>query len=141
MAGDCTHTNPYAKAETFWSDGSPGELAGETAESGGFSKGRGPAPRWSPNFEVIDGQLYRRKLEKGYINYREVLNEDRRHEAISTFHLRRPGQRHHSLEETYKCVAENYWWDGMNTTDCLTFDFTGQHPDKLHQPRLKSSSE
>ncbi|XP_047456975.1 uncharacterized protein si:dkey-229b18.3 [Mugil cephalus] len=92
MARDCTH--------------SPGERPG-------FSRGCGPAPRWSPNFEVIDGQLYRKKLEKGYINYREVLNEDRRHEAVSTFHLRRPGQRHHSLEETYKCVAENYWWDGM----------------------------
>ncbi|KAM9343125.1 uncharacterized protein KZ484_015721 isoform 2-T2 [Pholidichthys leucotaenia] len=73
----------------------------------------GKSPWGSSNFEVIDGLLYRRKLERGFINYREVLTEDRRHEAISTFHRRRPGQRHLSLEETYKCVAENYWWDGM----------------------------
>uniref|UniRef100_A0AAQ5YKS3 Uncharacterized protein n=1 Tax=Amphiprion ocellaris TaxID=80972 RepID=A0AAQ5YKS3_AMPOC len=85
----------------------------EMEELVGNSEGRGPPARWSPNFEVIDGQLYRKKLERGYINYREVLNEDRRHEAISTFHRRRPGQRHLSLEETYKCVAENYWWEGM----------------------------
>ncbi|XP_053185004.1 uncharacterized protein si:dkey-229b18.3 [Scomber japonicus] len=62
---------------------------------------------------MIDGMLYRKKLEKGFINYREVLDEDRRHEAIATFHRRRAGQRHLSLEETYKCVAENYWWEGM----------------------------
>ncbi|XP_040913438.1 uncharacterized protein si:dkey-229b18.3 [Toxotes jaculatrix] len=117
MAGDCTHTNThYANSETFcpskpWSDGDgdrPGDL-----EAVGNSKGRGPSAPWSPNFEVIDGQLYRKKLEKGFINYREVLDEDRRREAISTFHRRRHGQRHLSLEETYKCVAENYWWEGM----------------------------
>ncbi|PWA31233.1 hypothetical protein CCH79_00002684 [Gambusia affinis] len=71
------------------------------------------AGRRSSNFEVMDGLLYRRKFERGFINYREVLGEDRRQEAISTFHRRRPGQRHLSLEETYKCVAENYWWEGM----------------------------
>ncbi|XP_029386402.1 uncharacterized protein LOC115061950 [Echeneis naucrates] len=111
MAGDCTHTNaPYANSGTFcpskpWSDGDaerPGDME---------PVGRLFPARWSPNFEVIDGQLYRRKLEKGFINYREVLDEDRRHEAISTFHRRRQG--HLSLEETYKCVAENYWWEGM----------------------------
>ncbi|XP_070832406.1 uncharacterized protein [Chaetodon trifascialis] len=113
MAGDCTHTNAYyANAETFcpskpWSDGD-GEM-----ESAGISKGRGNPAQCAPNFEVIDGQLYRKKLERGFINYREVLDEDRRHEALSTFHRRRPGQRHLSLEETYKCVAENYWWEGM----------------------------
>lgn len=124
MAGDCTHTNDrYANAETFcpskpWSDGA-GERAGEM-ESAGISKGRVPTARWAPNFEVIDGLLYRKKLERGFINYREVLDEDRRHEAVSTFHRRqRPGQRHLSLEETYKCVAENYWWEGMNITACL----------------------
>ncbi|XP_056245699.1 uncharacterized protein si:dkey-229b18.3 isoform X1 [Seriola aureovittata] len=114
MAGDCTHTNaPYANPGTFcpskpWSDGDrdrPGDM-----ESVGNSQGRALPARWSPNFEVIDGLLYRKKLERGFINYREVLDEDRRHEAISTFHLRR---RHLSLEETYKCVAENYWWEGM----------------------------
>lgn len=65
----------------------------------------------SSNFEVIDGTLYRRKLEKGFINYREVLDEERRLEAITSFHSRRAG--HLTLEETYTSVAENYWWDGM----------------------------
>ncbi|XP_038162701.1 zinc finger and BTB domain-containing protein 11 [Cyprinodon tularosa] len=76
-------------------------------------KGMESAGSRSSNFEVIDGLLYRKKFEKGFIHYREVLGEDRRQEAISTFHRRRPGQRHLSLEETYKCVAENYWWEGM----------------------------
>lgn len=76
-------------------------------------RGIEPEGRGSSNFEVMDGLLYRKKFEKGFINYREVLSEDRRQEAISTFHRRRPGQRHLSLEETYKCVAENYWWEGM----------------------------
>ncbi|XP_059198870.1 uncharacterized protein si:dkey-229b18.3 isoform X2 [Centropristis striata] len=117
MAGDCTHTNAhYAKAETFcpskpWSDGDR-ERAGEM-ETAGNSKGRGLPAQWSPNFEMIDGLMYRKKLEKGFINYREVLDEDRRHEAVSTFHRRRLGQRHLTLEETYKCVAENYWWEEM----------------------------
>lgn len=116
MAGDCTHNNAhYGNAETFcsskpWSDGDT-ERVGEI-KSVGSLKGRGPVS-CSPNFEVIDGLLYRKKLEKGFINYREVLDVDRRHEAISTFHQRRPGQQHLSLEETYKCVAENYWWEGM----------------------------
>lgn len=118
MAGDCTHSNAhYAQSETFcpstpWSDGDA-EAAGEM-DSAGISKGRGPPARLPPNFEVIDGLLYRKKLERGFINYREVLDEDRRHEALSTFHRRkRPGQGHFSLEETYKSVAENYWWEGM----------------------------
>ncbi|CAL8390366.1 unnamed protein product [Gadus morhua 'NCC'] len=104
MAGDCTYNPHYGSAETFCpsSNGDPVR----------DRNGRGPAPR-SPNFEVIDGLLYRKKLERGFINYREVLKEDRRHEAVSTFHRRRSGPRHLSFEETYKCVAENYWWDGM----------------------------
>nr|XP_061827369.1 uncharacterized protein LOC133613674 [Nerophis lumbriciformis] len=72
-----------------------------------------PNPETAANFEWIDGLLYRKKLERGYINYREVLDENRRLEAIAAFHRRRHRQRHLSLEETYKCVAENYWWDGM----------------------------
>ncbi|XP_034549244.1 uncharacterized protein si:dkey-229b18.3 [Notolabrus celidotus] len=116
MAGDCAHTNThYSSAETFspskpWSNGDgDGEM--DAARNSG---GRGPPAQWSPNFEVIDGLLYRKKLEKGFINYREVLDEGRRHEALSTFHRRRGlGQHHLSLEETYKCVAENYWWEGM----------------------------
>ncbi|XP_035460678.1 uncharacterized protein si:dkey-229b18.3 [Scophthalmus maximus] len=117
MAGDCTHANTHY-SETFppskpWSDGAAGRH-GRAQAPVGSSQARGPpAARWSPHFEVIDGLLYRKKLEKGFLNYREVLEEERRHEAVSTFHRRRPGQRHLSLEETYKCVAENYWWEGM----------------------------
>lgn len=111
MAGDCTHGNAqYAHRERFrpskpWSD--------SDREMESNSEGRGPSARLSPNFEVIDGLLYRKKLERGFINYREVLDEDRRQDAIATFHRRRPGQRHLSLEETYKSVADNYWWEGM----------------------------
>lgn len=117
MAGDCTHSNvQYAHTDTFcpsepWSDRDSDRTGG--MESVGNWKGRGHSARPSPNFEVIDGLLYRKKLERGFINYREVLEEDRRREAICTFHRRRPGQRHLSLEETYKCVADNYWWEGM----------------------------
>lgn len=119
MAGDCTHiTAHYAKAASFrpsepWMDvdrDSPSDM-----ESVGNSA-RGSSSRWSSNFDVIDGMLYRKKLERGFINYREVLDEDRRHEAIATFHRRRSGKCHLSLEETYKCVAENYWWEGMGIT-------------------------
>ncbi|XP_010780781.1 uncharacterized protein isoform X2 [Notothenia coriiceps] len=115
MAGDCTHMKAhYTKAETFcpsktWSD----EDGDRGMQAAGSMKGRGLPARWSPNFETIDGLLYRKKLEKGFFNYREVLEEDRRQEALSTFHRRRLGQPHLSLEETYKCVAENYWWEGM----------------------------
>ncbi|XP_062258629.1 uncharacterized protein si:dkey-229b18.3 isoform X1 [Platichthys flesus] len=115
MAGDCTN-NQYANSGAFdrskpWADGD--SVRTGDGEAVGVSPGRGPRARRSPNFELIDGLLYRKKLEKGFINYREVLDEDRRHEAVSTFHRRRPGQRHFSQEETYKCVAENYWWEGM----------------------------
>ncbi|XP_070694445.1 uncharacterized protein [Pempheris klunzingeri] len=110
MAGDCSHTSAcYTNAEM---DGDPEGAA--QMESAGISKGRGHPAAGSPNFEVIDGLLYRKKLERGFINYREVLDEDRRTEALSTFHRRRrTGRGHLSLEETYKCVAENYWWEGM----------------------------
>lgn len=124
MAGDCSHANTrYGNCETLcasrpWADGETQRP--RDVELFGNSQGSGPPTRPSPNFEVIDGLLYRKKLEKGFINYREVLDKDRRHEAISTFHRRRPGQRHLSLEETYKCVAENYWWEGMNSTVFLT---------------------
>ncbi|CAL8268410.1 unnamed protein product [Lota lota] len=106
MAGECAYNTHYGNTETFCPSSN-----GDNDAVGNL-KGRGPLPH-SPNFEVIDGLLYRKKLERGFINYREVLTEDRRHEAISTFHRRRSGLRHLSFEETYKCVAENYWWDGM----------------------------
>ncbi|KAM9804837.1 zinc finger and BTB domain-containing protein 11 [Neosynchiropus ocellatus] len=100
MATACTHASAhFTRTSKPWLD---------TERSRSRAKTPG-----SSHFEVIDGMLYRRKLEKGFINYREVLDEERRHEAIASFHRRRPGQRHLTLEETYKCVAENYWWEGM----------------------------
>lgn len=121
MAGVCTHTS-YANTETFcpsepWSD--DGRDGGGETENVEDSKGRGNFKPWPPRFEVRNGLLYRKKLERGFIHYREVLDEDRRHEAIGTIHRRQQaGQHHLSLEETYKCVAENYWWEGMNLTIC-----------------------
>lgn len=135
MAGDCTHSGAqYAHTERFclskpWSD-SDRELESK-------SEGRGPSTGLSPNFEVIDGLLYRKKLERGFINYREVLDEDRRQEAIATFHRRRLGQRHLSLEETYKSVADNYWWEGMYFN---IRDFVLHCPECLNQ-RSKKTEE
>ncbi|KAM8857163.1 uncharacterized protein ACB058_008932 [Synchiropus picturatus] len=100
MATSCTHAAaPFTRTSRSWLHTDRSRTRAQTPGS--------------PNFEVIDGMLYRRKLEKGFINYREVLEEERRHEAICSFHRRRAGQRHLTLEETYKCVAENYWWEGM----------------------------
>ncbi|XP_029567762.1 serine/arginine repetitive matrix protein 1 [Salmo trutta] len=114
MAGDCNYKTQYANDDTFSPSKLPDRvrmLAGEPdaarAQTGRKSLG------CSPNFELIDGLLYRKKLERGFIHYREVLDEDRRFGAIATFHRRRPGTRHHSLEDTYRSVAENYWWEGM----------------------------
>ncbi|TWW80923.1 Nucleus accumbens-associated protein 2 [Takifugu flavidus] len=116
MAGDGSHA-AYPDTEAFcpsepWSD-EVGGGDGET-EKVGDSEGCGHFNPWPPRFEVRDGLLYRKKLERGFIRYREVLDEDRRHEAIGTIHRhQRPHQHHLSLEETYKCVAESYWWEGM----------------------------
>ncbi|XP_028992733.1 uncharacterized protein si:dkey-229b18.3 isoform X2 [Betta splendens] len=113
MAGDCSHTDArYANSETLCPSEPWSAAEADTPEAMELVGGA-PTARPSRNFEMMDGLLYRKKLEKGFINYREVLDEKRRHEAIATFHRRRPGQHHLSLEETYKCVAENYWWDGM----------------------------
>ncbi|XP_028847417.1 uncharacterized protein LOC114797006 [Denticeps clupeoides] len=68
----------------------------------------------SPYFEVIGGALYRKKLERGFVHYREVLGEERQQlSAIANFHQKRPGKTHHALEDTYRFVAEHYWWEGM----------------------------
>ncbi|XP_038863029.1 uncharacterized protein LOC120058444 [Salvelinus namaycush] len=114
MAGDCNYKTQYANDDTFSPSKLPDRvriIAGEPdaarAHTGRKSLG------CSPNFELIDGLLYRKKLERGFIHYREVLDEDRRFGAIATFHRRRTGTRHHSLEDTYRSVAENYWWEGM----------------------------
>ncbi|XP_028292675.1 uncharacterized protein LOC114455544 [Gouania willdenowi] len=113
MAEHCTrysNTKPLSPSKSWWIGDPEGPKEMYAVRK---LKGRGHPTQWSPNFEVIDGLLYRKKLERGFINYREVLKEERREGAISTFHRRRPGQHHLSLEETYKCVAENYWWEGM----------------------------
>lgn len=119
MAGDSTRTS-YAHTERFrpserWSD-DDGDGETEKVED---AEGRGNFKPWPPRFEVRNGLLYRKKLERGFIHYREVLDEERRYEAIGTIHrLQQCDQHHLSLEETYKCVAENYWWEGMNITIC-----------------------
>lgn len=127
MAGDCTHSSAQCALTERFCPSKPWSDSDREMES--KSEGRGQSTRLSLNFEVIDGLLYRKKLERGFINYREVLDEDRRQEAIATFHRRRPGQRHLSLEETYKSVADNYWWEGMyfhirdfvlNCPECLS---------------------
>ncbi|XP_068428054.1 uncharacterized protein si:dkey-229b18.3 isoform X2 [Clinocottus analis] len=142
MAGKCNRTDTRnAKAETGFPSKSRSEGDGDGARAGGMesagnSTGRGLPGRWSPNFDMIDGLLYRKKLEKGFVNYREVLDEGRRHEALSTFHRRRLGQRHLSLEETYKCVAENYWWEGMyfQIRDFVLGCLECQHTKKTQEP-------
>ncbi|XP_060731991.1 uncharacterized protein si:dkey-229b18.3 [Tachysurus vachellii] len=67
----------------------------------------------SPFFENIGGFLYRKKLEKGFLQYREVLDEDKRLHSIRAFHAGTTGRPHHTLEDTYRLVAEHYWWEGM----------------------------
>ncbi|KAL0963434.1 hypothetical protein UPYG_G00306370 [Umbra pygmaea] len=114
MAGDCTYTMHYAD-DTF----SPSKhvphgvrvLEGEPAAACVMKQRESVG--CSSNFEIIDGLKYRKKLEKGFLHYREVLDEDRRLGAIATFHKRRQGTRHNSLEDTYRAVADNYWWEGM----------------------------
>ncbi|KAK1167878.1 hypothetical protein AOXY_G10665 [Acipenser oxyrinchus oxyrinchus] len=112
MAGDCAYNKRNAKEATCFSNK---HLLDCKQEAGGDvaidSVGGKALP--SPFYEVIDGVLYRKKLEKGYINYREVLDTDRRLGAIATFHRKRNGAQHHTLEDTYRYVAENYWWEGM----------------------------
>ncbi|KAI1885225.1 hypothetical protein AGOR_G00217980 [Albula goreensis] len=115
MAGDCIYNPHYANDDTFGNKhllGKKQELARDfnvlDAMKGNASTSVAAS---SPYFEIIDGVLYRKKLEKGYTNYREVLDKDRRQNAIATFHLK--GKGHHTLEDTYRFVAENYWWEGM----------------------------
>ncbi|KAG7259234.1 hypothetical protein CRUP_006350 [Coryphaenoides rupestris] len=132
MAGDCT----YNRTAHYDSAGGAG--------GGGHWKGRGrllPPPPHSPHFEVIDGLLYRKKLERGFLNYREVLGEERQREAISTFHRRRRADGAHlSFEETYRSVADNYWWDGMyfhirsHVLGCPECQRTKKPEEMLHLP-------
>ncbi|XP_032888328.1 uncharacterized protein LOC116980327 isoform X2 [Amblyraja radiata] len=71
-------------------------------------------------YEVIDGTLYRKRLERGATSYTEVLvgaAAEQRSAVIASFHQQQQqpavGQRHCTMEETYKNVSENYWWEGM----------------------------
>ncbi|XP_012692691.2 uncharacterized protein si:dkey-229b18.3 [Clupea harengus] len=115
MAGDCTYNTHYANDDTFGTikqsaDGQQelvGDVNGDRTAQGSVS-----SPP-SPYFEEIGGSLYRKKLERGFVQYREVLAEEQRQNAIATFHQKRPGKRHHTLEDTYRFVAEHYWWEGM----------------------------
>ncbi|KAJ8246674.1 hypothetical protein GJAV_G00254150 [Gymnothorax javanicus] len=102
MAGDNIHNAEYS-CDTF----SDQRLLGRKQE---FVRNL-QASTSSPYLEMIDGVLYRKKSEKGNTNYREILDEGRRLSAIATFHLK--GKTHRTLEETYRFVAENYWWEGM----------------------------
>lgn len=115
MAGDCTYKTHYGTDDTLCPSKSTscGRQELEKATGAVRSLTRRSVVPCSPNFELIEGMLYRKKLERGFINYREVLDEDRRQGAIAAFHRRRPGTQHLSLEETYKSVAQNYWWEGM----------------------------
>ena len=114
MAGDCTYNTHYANDDTFGTikqsaDGQQelvGDVNGDRTAQGSVS-----SPP-SPYFEEIGGSLYRKKLERGFVQYREVLAEEQRQNAIATFHQKRPGKRHHTLEDTYRFVAEHYWWEG-----------------------------
>lgn len=47
------------------------------------------------------------------MQYREVLAEDKRFQLINAFHVKTPGTPHHTLDDTYRLVAEHYWWEGM----------------------------
>ncbi|TRY88198.1 hypothetical protein DNTS_026890 [Danionella cerebrum] len=84
-----------------------------TKLSSGLVNGVGASASSSSLYEVIGGSLYRKKLEKGFVQYREVLGEDKRLHSIANFHEKRPGKSHHTLEDTYRLVAEHYWWEGM----------------------------
>ncbi|XP_043557169.1 uncharacterized protein si:dkey-229b18.3 isoform X1 [Chiloscyllium plagiosum] len=87
------------------------KVAGASSSSSGD-------PSWAASgYELIDGTLYRKRLERGATSYTEVLvaaAEEQRRAVIAAFHQEpAPGHRHCTMEETYKNVSENYWWEGM----------------------------
>ncbi|XP_058248805.1 uncharacterized protein si:dkey-229b18.3 [Hemibagrus wyckioides] len=108
MAGECTYSARDAADDTLCprerQEHYPGYLSGASSSSSASS---------SPFFETIGGFLYRKKLENGFVQYREVLDEDKRLHSIQAFHAGTPGRPHHTLEDTYRLVAEHYWWEGM----------------------------
>lgn len=109
MAGECTYSARDAADDTLC----PRERQERFSSSSSSSSSSLPAAPSSPFFETIGGFLYRKKLEKGFVQYREVLAEDKRLHSIQAFHARTPGSLHHTLEDTYRLVAEHYWWEGI----------------------------
>lgn len=103
MASECTYSAQYDTDDTF-----------RSSERERYVNGGSASVASSAFFEVIGGSLYRRKLEKGFVQYREVLAEDKRLQSIATFHVKGPGKSHHTLEDTYRLVAEHYWWEGLS---------------------------
>ncbi|KAJ8389733.1 hypothetical protein AAFF_G00114390 [Aldrovandia affinis] len=120
MAGDCAYETHYVNDDTFGNKQLLGRQQELVVDSGippstatGSGKRIEVAAASSPNFELIDGVLHRKKLERGYINYREVLDRGGRHDAIAACHREPPGRRHRTLDDTYRTVSERYWWEGM----------------------------
>ncbi|XP_016298528.1 uncharacterized protein LOC107655527 isoform X1 [Sinocyclocheilus anshuiensis] len=110
MASECTCSAQYDADDTFRTSKLS---ADEQRERAGYVNGGCASVASSTFFEVIGGSLYRRKLEKGFVQYREVLAEDKRLQSVATFHEKGPGKSHQTLDDTYKLVAEHYWWEGM----------------------------
>ncbi|XP_053483624.1 uncharacterized protein si:dkey-229b18.3 [Ictalurus furcatus] len=110
MAGECTYSARDAADDTLCPRERQERFSSSSSSSSSSSL---PAAPSSPFFETIGGFLYRKKLEKGFVQYREVLAEDKRLHSIQAFHARTPGSLHHTLEDTYRLVAEHYWWEGM----------------------------
>ncbi|KAG7467312.1 hypothetical protein MATL_G00152040 [Megalops atlanticus] len=116
MAGDCTYNIHCTNDDTFGNKhllDRKQELAVDSGVRETTQDKTQIAAIPSSYFEVINGVLCRKKLERGSINYREVLDRDRQLNAIATFHQKRPGKRHHTLEDTYRFVSDKYWWEGM----------------------------
>ncbi|XP_051998703.1 uncharacterized protein LOC127655113 [Xyrauchen texanus] len=110
MASECTNNTPYGTDDTLRTTKLP---AREQREREEMCVNSGCASVTSSAFEVIGESLYRKKLEKGFVQYREVLAEHKRPQSIAAFHEKRPGKSHHTLDDTYRLVAEHYWWEGM----------------------------
>ncbi|XP_052005055.1 uncharacterized protein LOC127659323 [Xyrauchen texanus] len=111
MASECTYSAPYGTDDTVCTTKLPAREQRERAEM--HLNGGCASVTSSAFFEVIGDSLYRKKLEKGFVQYREVLAEHKRLQSIAAFHEKRPGKSHHTLDDTYRLVAEHYWWEGM----------------------------
>ncbi|KAI4896958.1 hypothetical protein NFI96_017925 [Prochilodus magdalenae] len=112
MAGECRYNPQCTGDDTFCNArATAGYLNGVSAAKSCSSSCSSSSS--SPFYETIGGSLYRKKLEKGCVQYCEVLAEDKRLKSIEAFHSKTPGKPHHTLEDTYRLVAEHYWWEGM----------------------------